>query len=182
MSFLLYRSVSLLGKLHRDILGELQQAAYFHRENNFENRLIGTFHAGLCNKDQKTIIQNFVKEESTIRLIMCTVAFGLGVNIPDVRFVVHWDACDSTLQYWQDAGRAGRDANEAKAYMYATKSSIVHINGTISCFRKAILNCMIPGSSESNIKQPCTLKCDPCECDQCFCCSICMATCPCNNK
>jgi superfamily II DNA helicase RecQ len=44
--------------------------------------------AGLCSKDQKTIIQNFVKEESTIRLIICTVAFGLGVNIPDVRFVV----------------------------------------------------------------------------------------------
>ena len=136
----------------------------------------------------------FDKKESTIRLIICTVAFGLGVNIPDVRFVVHLGACDSPLQYWQEVGRAGRDGNKAKAYMYTTKSSIVHINddmknicngvknGTISCCRKAILNCMIPGSSESNFKQPCTLKCDPCECDQCFCCSICMATCPCNNK
>jgi hypothetical protein len=44
VSFLLYRSVSLIGKLHRDILGELQEAAYFNREKNFENRLIGTFH------------------------------------------------------------------------------------------------------------------------------------------
>jgi ATP-dependent DNA helicase RecQ len=70
-------------------------------------------HAGLCSKDQKTIIQNFVKEESTIRLIICTVAFGLGVNIPDVRFVVHWGACDSALQYWQEVGRAGRDGNKA---------------------------------------------------------------------
>jgi superfamily II DNA helicase RecQ len=194
VSVLLYSSVSLLGKLHRDILGELQEAAYFNREKYFENKLIGTFYAGLCSKNQKTIIQNFVKEESTIRLIICTVVFGLGVNIPDVRFVVHWGACDSALQYWQEVGRVGRDSKKAKAYMYATKSSIVHINddmknicngvqnGTISCFRKAILNCMIPGSSESNIKQPCTLKYDLCECDQCFCCSICMATCPCNNK
>jgi superfamily II DNA helicase RecQ len=87
VSFLLYTSVTLLGKLHRDILGELQEAAYFNR-----------FHAGLCSKDQKIIIQNFVKEESTIRFIICTVAFGLGVNIPDVRFVVHWGACDSALQ------------------------------------------------------------------------------------
>jgi superfamily II DNA helicase RecQ len=38
---------------------------------------------------QQTIIENFVKEESTIRLTICTVVFGLGVNIPDVRFVVH---------------------------------------------------------------------------------------------
>ena len=99
MSFLLYTSVTLLGKLHRDILGELQEAAYFNREKNFENKFIGTFHAGLCSKDQKIIIQNFVKEEFTIRFIICTVAFGLGVNIPaDVRFVVHWGACDSALQ------------------------------------------------------------------------------------
>ena len=122
----------MLGKLHRDILGELQEAAYFHREKNFENRLIGTFDAGLCSKDQKTIIQNFVKGESTIRLIICTVAFDLGVNIPDVRFVVHWGGCDSTLLYWQEVGRAGRDGNEAKAYMYATKSSIVHASEKLS--------------------------------------------------
>jgi hypothetical protein len=50
------------------MLGESQEAAYFHRENNFENRLIGTFHAGLCSKDQKTIIQSCVKEESYERL------------------------------------------------------------------------------------------------------------------
>ena len=120
-------SVTLLGKLHGDILGQLQEAAYFHREKNFENRLIGTFHTGLCSKDQKIIIQNFVKEESTIRFFICTVAFGLGVNISDVRFVVHWGACDSTLQYWQGVGRAGRDGNKATAYIYATKSSIIHI-------------------------------------------------------
>ena len=111
MSFLLYRSVSLLGKLHIDILGELQEVAYFHREKILKIDLLE--HAGLCSKDQKTIIQNFVKEESTIRLIICTVAFGLGVNIPDVRFVVHWGACDSALQYWQEVGRAGRDGNKA---------------------------------------------------------------------
>ena len=52
----------------------------------------------------------------------------LGVNIPDVRFVVHWGACDSALQYWQEVGRAGRYGKEATSYMYATQSSMVHIN------------------------------------------------------
>ena len=66
---------------------------------------------------QQTIIENFVKEESTIRLTICTVVFGLGVNIPDVRFVVHQGECDSALQYWQEVGRAGRNGNKAKAYM-----------------------------------------------------------------
>jgi hypothetical protein len=44
-------SVTLLRKLHRDILGELQEVAYFNREKKFENRLIGTFPAGLCSTE-----------------------------------------------------------------------------------------------------------------------------------
>ena len=108
-------SVSLLSKLQRDILGELQEAAYFHGKKTFENRLTGTFPAGLCSSANN--YWDFVKEESTIRLTICTVVFGLGVNIPDERFVVHWGACDSALQYWQEVGRAGRDGNKAKAYM-----------------------------------------------------------------
>lgn len=53
---------------------------------------------------------------------------GVDGDIPDVRFLVHWGVCDSALHYWQEVGRAGRDGNKTKSYMYATQSSIVHIN------------------------------------------------------
>lgn len=181
--------MSLLGKLHRDVVAELRDDAY-NGPKCFKNRIIGTFHAGLSSPDQKSIVENFTKTDSVIRFMICTIAFGLGVNIPDVRFVLHWGICDSALQYWQEVGRAGRDGKNASAYMYATKCSIVHVpdemksicygikNGTITCLRKAILNSMIPGSL-ANITEPCNSKCDLCECTKCLCCSLCMATCPC---
>ena len=62
------------------------------------NRLISTFHAGLSSHDQHLIVEQFTKSEFIIRLVMCTVAFGLGVNIPNVRNVIHLGTSDSVLQ------------------------------------------------------------------------------------
>ncbi len=47
------------------------------------------------------------------------VAFGLGVDIPDIYFVVHWGSSDTVLQFWQEVGRADRDM-DAWAHTYIT--------------------------------------------------------------
>jgi ATP-dependent DNA helicase RecQ len=70
------------------------------------------YHAGLKHEER------FIKQEAWLsgntRIMVCTNAFGMGIDKPDVRTVIHYDAPDCVESYYQEAGRAGRD--EKKAY------------------------------------------------------------------
>ncbi len=73
------------------------------------------FHAGL-KRDTKTERQNAWKSDQC-RVMVATNAFGMGIDKPDVRLVVHWDMPGSLEEYFQEAGRAGRDEQRAFAVM-----------------------------------------------------------------
>jgi ATP-dependent DNA helicase RecQ len=77
------------------------------------------FHAGLTS-DEKIRKQNNWKNDQC-RVIVCTNAFGMGIDKPDVRVVVHYELPASLEEYFQEAGRAGRD--EKKSYAVALYSS-----------------------------------------------------------
>lgn len=86
-----------------------------------ENGITATFyHAGLSNdtKDQRQ--KSWVKGET--RVMVATNAFGMGIDKPDVRLVVHVDIPDSPEAYFQEAGRGGRDGKKAYAVLLYARS------------------------------------------------------------
>lgn len=78
------------------------------------------YHAGLPAKD-KTVKQNAWKDNQ-IRIMVCTNAFGMGIDKPDVRLVIHFDLPNSVEEYFQEAGRAGRDEKKAFAIILYHKT------------------------------------------------------------
>lgn len=88
------------------------------------------FHAGLTN-ETKDARQNRWKNDQT-RVIVSTNAFGMGIDKPEVRTVVHMDLPDSLEAYFQEAGRAGRDEKKAWAVVLFNNSDVTKMRKRVS--------------------------------------------------
>lgn len=74
---------------------------------------VAPYHAGLSSRDRRQVEADWMDDR--LQFVVCTSAFGMGVNKPNTRWVVHYQAPCTITEYVQEVGRAGRDGNAAEA-------------------------------------------------------------------
>ena len=110
------------------------------------------YHAGMGAEERKRHQDAFVREDAVI--IVATIAFGMGIDKPDVRFVAHLDLPKSIESYYQETGRGGRDGLPADAWMAYGLADVITLRQMVEGSEAA--------SSASGSKCASSMRCSVC--------------------
>ena len=117
---LIFRTTNRAGQSSTARRGDkLEEVAEFLQEKEVESDF---FHAGLPPETKKDVQQRFIHGD--LQVIVATNAFGMGIDKPDVRLVIHADMPGSLENYLQEAGRAGRDQRAARCVLLYTMEDV----------------------------------------------------------
>ena len=127
---------------------------------------------------KKRIMDSFIKPDGAVRIVISTIAFAMGIDVPNIYTVVHWGPPDDIECYVQETGRGGRDGKQTKAYLYYNKRDVVpsgHVQESMRAYclnntscRRQLLMAQFSETTDVASPVPLHLCCDVCA-KQCGC-------------
>ena len=127
-------------------------------------------------------------ERSVLRLVIATTAFGMGIDCPDIRQIIHWGMPSSLEEYVQETGRGGHDGNQSRAILYEGKggkhaSTKVknYVSNTTHCRRRFLFQEFLLYTEDSIKVSGCSCYdvCrKSCTCETCTCIDTCLSVTP----
>ena len=185
------RSIKQVMFVYETILHALKERVHVPSDKKTgENRLVEQFSASVDPSVKKRVLRLFPLN-ANLRVVVTTVAFGMGINISDIRNVILWGVPESYCHFWQQVGRGCRDGKNGQAvvYLYRVPNSLTTSSELKETLRPSLNQCVrlevlkqlwLPAMGELPVKGPkCMLSCLCCKCAYCLCCMFCRSVCPC---
>jgi ATP-dependent DNA helicase RecQ len=94
-------------------LGDASYAS--KREHSLHKALYGMYHAKITRSEKEMLLVSFSKPEGNCQVVFATIAFGMGVNIPDIHTIIHLGPSSNADNYLQESGRVGRNGVQSDA-------------------------------------------------------------------
>ena len=135
---------------------------------------VSMFHGATAEAKKKYVLSEFPKPDSRVRIVIATVAFGMGINVKDIRTVINYGVPTSLEDFVQESGRAGRDGADAESILYHSKAlqgrgtdtaMLGYCSKDIECRRRHLVDYFRLGNCEE-FEAPGAKLASPC-CDLC---------------
>lgn len=173
----LLQCANLLKSLKRDLKLDITEPPGMP-VTDIQYRMVDVFTSGSTSEMRDAILQEFCKKNTSLRIIIATNAFGLGVDCADITRVIHWGPPSTLEELAQETGRAGRDGSPSEAILYYKKFGKFLSNpiknygeNSSTCRRKMMFQNFLFTSSTDYCESP----------TACRCCDLCAPLCNCSN-
>ena len=142
--------------------------------NRQQFRLVDMYTRACRPEFKESVLKAFTLPNGNLRIVIATMAFGMGIDCPDIERVIHWGAPSTLEQYAQETGRAGRDGRQARAILFF-KVSGRHIEEAVISYASTETQCRKRNLFENFLF--CNL--DFSDITKCKCCDVCASICTC---
>lgn len=154
---------------------ELADDLYLQKSGLVKDCFVQMFHSGTPKSTKELILDNISRMNGHIRVLICTIAFGMGIHCKGIHRVIHFGPSSNIESYVQECGRAGRDGQESTCVLLYNSLLASHCSDDIKsylvnekCRRKEMLK-YFPGKHVMNVQG-------------CKCCDVCATSCTCSGK
>lgn len=173
------QTIKITTMIYAHFQAELAQNMYKDKIEDPKNRIVEMFHARIDELNKNHILASFAHENGCIRVLIATIAYGMGIDCKAVKTIIHYGPSRNLEAYLQESGRAGRDQNsQCQAIMlynnvmlkYCDEHIVAYCRNDTECRRTMILNHF--DNSSVDIKPPKYAH---------VCCDICLMKCNCDS-